>query len=638
MRAPFLAIAASVAMLASAANGQQGVIREAAIFGALPAVSEAAVSPDGRTLAQIQRTADGGRAVAFLDLDGKAQPVGMGVENAKARSLRWVSDDHVMLLVSGTFKASYGRGIETFEIWRWFIIDRQAKTKSIPFRSWQRGGSLYSGSGYIKCQRDEFVYMAHQDPYSLFAVSLQNGSEKLVERGEAQTFDWILNAGCEPIARLDYDRAKQLIKYYARKAGGGWEQKFTVESKIGEIDAVTDFGLIGNDNDIGGLAQLGDFMALRRINPATGAFLSGGEGQPGYDLSSTIVDPYTNKIVGVRYVDDLLRARYFESPLKDLQEKAAKAIKGGSAVITSWSRDYARLIVEVSYPDHPDQIMLFEPATKSLSAIGSAYPALDGRMQPKRVAFDYIASDGARVPGYLTEPVAAESNAPLIVLPHGGPAARDDQGFDWWASFYAANGYRVYQPNFRGSFGYGETFRKAGDSQWGRKMQDDISEGVKKLIADGLADPSRVCIVGASYGGYAALAGATLTPELYACAISVNGVSNLPILISSDSVYVQTYWTNRIGNIFKDKEAIAAVSPEKQVSKATPPVMLLHGTDDIVVPPGQSLLMKRALESAGRPVEHRDLKGEDHWLSHQSTRIEMLERTLAFVNKNIGAK
>ncbi len=348
--------------------------------------------------------------------------------------------------------------------------------------------------------------------------------------------------------------------------------------------------------------------------------------------------PYTDTIVGIGHTDDLPRARFFADPLKSLQEKSEKAFKGASAVVTSWSRDYSRAVVEVSYADHPGQNFLFEPARKSLSVIGSAYPKLDGLRQPVRTKYDYAASDGINVPGYLTTPVGGAAGArPLIVLPHGGPAARDTMSFDWWASFYAANGYLVYQPNFRGSFGYGEAFRKAGDGQWGRKMQDDISDGVKALIAGGIADPARVCIVGASYGGYAALAGATLTPELYACAVSVNGVSNLPALIASENESEEKYWTKRIGSIFKDKDAIAAVSPVKQVSKATPPIMLIQSSDDIVVPPGQSVLMRKALEEADRPVVYVTLEGDDHWLSKEKTRIEMLETSLAFINKHVGA-
>jgi len=637
-RAVAAAVAASLALMGR--SGAAG-INDAAIFGALPHVSEAAISPDGRTIAQLQALGGGRRAVVFVDVDGKTAPVGMELENAKARDLRWAGDDHVMLLVSGSIEESFGDGLKTYELWRWFIIDRQAKTKSIPFRAWRRG-VFYFGSGDIECfggDDPSSIVMGHQNPHSLFSINLANGSEKLLQRGEAATYDWVLNSDCEPVLRLDYDASKEEIRFFAAKSGGGYEFKSAIKSKRGDYLTIRDVGLEAATGAPVALALDGDVRALRRLDLDAGALKAGGENAGGFDLSATVIDPFSDRIVGVRYVDDFPRARFFAEPLAGLQQKASGAFKGASAVITSWSRDYARLVVEVTYADHPPQNFLFEPASKSMTVVGSTYPKLDGQPQPIREKFDYVASDGVKAPGYLTVPVNAASGPhPLIVLPHGGPAARDHLGFDWWASFYAANGYLVYQPNFRGSFGYGATFREAGDGQWGRKMQDDISEGVRKLIADGRADGARVCIVGASYGGYAALAGATLTPDLYACAVSVNGISNLPAIIASESDSVEKFWTKRIGSIFKDKDAIAAVSPSKQVSKATPPVMLIQSTDDIVVPPGQSVIMRKALEDARRPVVYATLKGEDHWLSHEKTRVEMLDVSLAFINTHIGPK
>ena len=147
--------------------------------------------------------------------------------------------------------------------------------------------------------------------------------------------------------------------------------------------------------------------------------------------------------------------------------------------------------------------------------------------------YPYKARDGLDIPAYLTLPPGkAPKNLPVVVMPHGGPDYRDYIGFDWMAQFFANRGYAVLQPNFRGSSGYGHKFTEAGLHQWGLKMQDDISDGVKKLIADGIANPKRVCIVGASYGGYAALAGATFTPDLYACAVSFAGISDLPRAIA----------------------------------------------------------------------------------------------------------
>src|SRR5262249_10639386 len=151
-------------------------------------------------------------------------------------------------------------------------------------------------------------------------------------------------------------------------------------------------------------------------------------------------------------------------------------------------------------------------------------------------AYDYVARDGLPIPAFLTLPPGKPAkNLPVVIMPHGGPDARDSLGFDWFAQFLANRGYAVLQPNYRGSSRYCRGLPEAGPQQWGLKMQDDISDGVKKLIADGIADPKRVCIVGASYGGYAALSGATKTPELYACAASLAGISDLGELLKRES-------------------------------------------------------------------------------------------------------
>jgi dipeptidyl aminopeptidase/acylaminoacyl peptidase len=271
----------------------------------------------------------------------------------------------------------------------------------------------------------------------------------------------------------------------------------------------------------------------------------------------------------------------------------------------------------------------------------ASYEALDGKVFAKKEKYDYTTSDGLLVPGYLTVPAgASRQSMPLIVLPHGGPWARDDQTFDWWPFFYAARGYLVYQPNFRGSDGYGLDFRAAGDGEWGRRMQDDITEGVKKLIADGIADPSRICIVGGSYGGYAALAGATMTPDLYACSVSVNGVADLAAMIGRSARWseeAEDYWDRRIGSRFRDREAIDQASPAKIADRAGAPILLIHGKDDTVVPISQSILMRDALKAAGKPFEYVELDGEDHWLSSGKMRTEMLARSIEFIDRHIGA-
>jgi dipeptidyl aminopeptidase/acylaminoacyl peptidase len=227
---------------------------------------------------------------------------------------------------------------------------------------------------------------------------------------------------------------------------------------------------------------------------------------------------------------------------------------------------------------------------------------------------------------------------PLVVLPHGGPASRDTPGFDWWAQALASRGYAVLQPNFRGSDGFGRGFREAGYGQWGRKMQTDLSDGVRYLAGQGTIDPARVCIVGASYGGYAALAGATLDTGVYRCAAAVAGVSDLKRMLASQPDYGRTsttrYWSRFMGVEGRNDPQLTALSPVAFADRVTIPILLVHGLDDTVVRYEQSEMMAKALRRAGKPVEFITLAGEDHWLSRGATRLQMLEAVAAFLEKH----
>ena len=224
---------------------------------------------------------------------------------------------------------------------------------------------------------------------------------------------------------------------------------------------------------------------------------------------------------------------------------------------------------------------------------------------------------------------------PLVVLPHGGPASRDLPNFDWWAQAIASRGYAVLQVNFRGSDGFGSEFERAGYGEWGRKMQTDLSDGVRYLAAQGTIDPKRVCITGASYGGYAAMAGPTLDRGVYRCAVAVAGVSDLGRMIAHAS-YAQgrsafRYWKRFMGAESASDPKLDEISPAKLAARSDAPILLIHGVDDTVVPYEQSQIMADALRKAGKPVAFVTMKGEDHWLSKGATRLEMLTATVAFL-------
>lgn len=231
------------------------------------------------------------------------------------------------------------------------------------------------------------------------------------------------------------------------------------------------------------------------------------------------------------------------------------------------------------------------------------------------------------------------AKAPLIVLPHGGPASRDTYSFDFLAQFLASRGYGVLQPQFRGSWGFGKAFQDAGRGEWGDKMQTDLLDGVAAAAASGDIDPARVCIVGASYGGYAALAGATLHPDAYRCAASIAGVSDLGLLLVE-----QTRVFGRDSGSFQELRKmlsgaattkLAAISPSHLAANVRVPVLLIHGDKDTVVPFEQSQKMADALQAAGKPVELVTLVDENHYLTRAATRTQMLQTLEGFLARNL---
>ena len=236
----------------------------------------------------------------------------------------------------------------------------------------------------------------------------------------------------------------------------------------------------------------------------------------GAPFGGPIYDPHTTKLIGVSFADDVWFRHYFDPELAGIQQKLEMLFADAAEVRpVSWSTDRKRFVVVTEGPKDSGSYFLYDAVKGSMTFIGKRFPKLPPSELGEMLAVKYPARDGAKISGYFTMPPGkAEKNLPMIVMPHGGPELRDTMQFDDWVQMLANRGYAVFQPNFRGSGGYGRAFTEAGHRQWGRLMQDDITDGVKALIKEGTADPNRICIVGASYGGYAALAGGAFTPEL----------------------------------------------------------------------------------------------------------------------------
>ena len=361
------------------------------------------------------------------------------------------------------------------------------------------------------------------------------------------------------------------------------------------------------------------------------------------NFDNGLYDPKTKRLIGGSITTDSIRYIFFDKDDQAQWDRVARAFKDAQVELVSWSDDRKTMTLKVDGPDYGYAYFLVDLKTLRADPVGDVYQ----NIQPKDLApvqrINYKAKDGLNIPAYLTLPAGRTAKGlPLIVLAHGGPAARDEPGFDWWSQALASRGYAVLQPQFRGSDGFGEAFMAAGYGQWGRKMQSDLSDGVGDLASRGVIDPKRVCIVGGSYGGYAALAGVTLEKDVYRCAVSVGGISDLARFLSwrrarqggrSDTLSMR-YWSRFMGVEGGGDSQLDSLSPARIADKAGAPILLIHGRDDTVVPYDQSRMMADALQKAGKPVQFVALAHEDHWLSRADTRLQMLQETVRFVETN----
>ena len=266
----------------------------------------------------------------------------------------------------------------------------------------------------------------------------------------------------------------------------------------------------------------------------------------------------------------------------------------------------------------------------SLGLIAETMPGLPPELMSPVEPVSFAARDGWNIPAYLTVPKGmARENLPVVVMPHGGPRSRDDNSFWFLSQFLASRGYAIFQPNFRGSSGYGRPFERAGREEWGGKMQDDVVDGTNWLIAEGIADPDRICTVGWSYGGYSAAMGAVQTPDLYRCAASINGVLDLPRLIADDRRYIGgSVWTRHMG--LEDENA-KSVSSYHQAERIEMPMLIIQAKDDTRVHEDQGRRMARRLKRLKKDVEYVEVELGGHGMDNQAARNTILHSLEEFL-------
>ena len=347
-------------------------------------------------------------------------------------------------------------------------------------------------------------------------------------------------------------------------------------------------------------------------------------------------------ITGVTYTTDKRHFKFFDADREELQNSLEAFFPNYEVAVADMDDDERRIIVRTYNDRTRGTYYLFDRKDNSMSKLADLSSWLKEENMAVMTPIEYTARDGLTIHGYITLPAGVEGrNLPLVVIPHGGPSARDVWGFDSEAQFLANRGVAVLQVNYRGSTGYGKAFWQAGFKQWGRKMQDDVTDGVLWAVEQGIADKSRLAIYGGSYGGYSALAGATFTPELYACAVSYVGPSNLFTLLES----IPPYWKpfiemeyEEIGDPSKDKELLEAVSPVFHAEQIKIPLFVAQGANDPRVNKAESDQIVEAVKKAGKDVVYMVKDNEGHGFHNEENRFDFYRELEEFFRKHLGAR
>ena len=600
------------------------------VYGRLPLIEEADLSPDGSMIAFV--VTDGEKRFVLVRRIGQDNPVArVEAADRKVRDIAWAGDRWLIVSTSRTAAVEGLIGPRREHLFA-MVFDLQTG-KSWPLMKDAMSSmntilappQIRTVDGQVTAIVEATYFADRRGRRALFRVRLSDGATALHERGTLDSNDWIVGADGRGAAFTEYDDRAERWRLNLRD-GDSWKPALELS---GSIDWPDMLGL-GRDGRsvLVATTERNDREQLEELTPAGRTVVPT---EP--TVESLITDPRTFALLGTRsLVGDEDRYNFFDPKDAAVWRGVQNAFPGDRVRLVSWSDDRRRILVIADSPKDGPASGMVDLNTKAAEWLGGAYANLRAGDVSEVRPVSFKAADGLTITGYLTLPKGRDAKAlPLVVLPHGGPASRDRPGFDWWSQALASRGYAVLRVNFRGSDGFGQAFLRAGYGQWGRKMQTDLSDGVRDLVAQGVVDPARVCIVGASYGGYAALAGAAYEPGVYRCAASVAGVSDLKRMLQGSSSLSTRYWTRFMGVEKDDDAGLTALSPAAAADRIAIPVLLVHGADDTVVPIEQSKVMADALKKAGKPVEFVTLEGEDHWLSRGATRLRMLTALVDFL-------
>ena len=657
-----LGLAAAVAMLSA-----RGVAADAppapdlaVVFGAREYIQQISLSPDGGKVAMIAPLKGRGSALLVGDLVSGGEPKVILTSTGnpdQLKSCHWSTDTRLMCRIYMITDID-GRGNLSFS--RIVAINADgsglkllsARTNDRSLGIAQDGGTLIDwGAGGTGSALMTRVFVPEMGTGTLIAenreglgvdlVDTTTLSRRTVEQPRPDAIDYISDGkgnvrimGVQPSRNSSgYDGNR--IAYYYRTAksrdwkpltdviiAGGLAKGFEPYAVDPMLDVVYGFENQDGHTALYSIALDGSLKKTRVL------------GRDDVDIDDLVTIGRQNRVVGATYVTDKRESEFFDPGLKTLRTALAKALPGQLITFVDASADESKLLLFAGSDVDPGRYYLFDTKTRRMAEVMPSRPGLAGVKLATVKAITYQAADGTSIPAYLTLPAGSDGkNLPAIVMPHGGPGSRDEWGFDWLSQYFAARGYAVIQPEFRGSTGYGDAwYQKNGFQSW-RTSIGDVNDAGRWLIKSGIADPKKLAIVGWSYGGYAALQSSVLDPDLFKAVVAIAPVTDLDTLREQSRDF-----TNfpQVDAFIGHGAWVSEGSPARNAGRIKAPILLFHGDRDQNVGINESRLMVDKVRGAGGKIELVEFKGLDHQLDDGDVRAQMLSRADAFLRAALG--
>ncbi|WP_037499037.1 alpha/beta hydrolase family protein [Sphingomonas jaspsi] len=617
-----------------------------ATFAQFPALSGAKLSKDGQLIAAKLRVGDE-KVLGIIDL---AQPNAkpnlvardgefMGYGQKRVIDWSWF-DDQNLIITLAEYTAIDGDKTDVLR-----LINYNARTKKVTLLGWDDSflsannilwrshegrprillSRFRAGKGYERLFNPEVI-----------EVDLETGKQTIVQQRNPVVGAW--EADGNGVVRLgfgtDREKGKRTVLY--RKDASSPFKTIIDEKMERYSDGNVVPSIFLADGKTGIATSRSDgYSAAFEIDLDTMKLGKKIFSVPGYDIDAVLPNEADNAIEAIAWTDTKARRKYFTPRLAEIQAGLDDLFGKGNAYIASADRARERILVMVGSSRQRGSYYLYDTRTGQVQMVGYLNNSLkDMDLNPVQTV-RYKARDGQSIEAFLTLPRLKPAKAlPLIVLPHGGPWARDEEGFDRWAQPLAELGYAVIQPNYRGSSGYGKAWEKLADGNWGASMQDDLLDAITYLAGQGIADPKRVCIMGWSYGGYAASRAAQRDGKYYRCAISGAGVHDLPDMVAYDKNYLGAYGATYIGSAGR----LADISPARHAAEFSIPILIVHGAKDDRVPVSQSRDLVKKLKDAGK-VEGKDFvyleqPKNTHHFPFEKDEVQFIEAVRDFLAKH----